>query len=267
MLCGLKERELNMSTVSLAMVTWNRASVLKKAMHHSLNNTGRKWDELIWVDNGSNQFEEMQKIMEPYSPTVTCRFKENRGMHVGYNTAFSLCRSDYILIYPPDCLYPDGWLDLMVEYIETLPTTDIVAMYSVPMDTVPERYRGSKTIETINGLPVIRAMPMETHIFKRRLLSQIGYWREDFGLYGWGDVEWTLRAERYLNEKKINYYVIPNITYDHLGSEGATEFKDGLKEGDTKEYWEWKKHQSALAGNHAVMDKCRKENYPYYSPF
>jgi len=254
-----------MSTVSLMLLTWNRASVLEKAMKHSLNNAGHKWDELIWVDNGSEQFVEMVHIMAPYEPTASCFFKKNTGMQRGYNTGMSLCRSKWMILLGCDCLYPDNWLKTFMTYVETIPNTGMASMYSVPIEGVQERYRKSREIEIVNGLPILRAMPMETPCFRRDLFAKVGYWREDFGMYGWGDVEWTLRCERVLTELGLQYYVIPNQIYQHLGSEGATEFKPD--NGDTREYWEWKKQESNRPENHDIMEKCRQENYPFYSPF
>lgn len=258
-----------MATVSLVTLTWNRASTFKKAIEHSLGNAGRKWDELIWVDNGS-RFLELNQIIQtirPWKPTSSCIMHQNTGMQRGFNTGMSLCRSDYIALLPPDCLYPDGWLETLMTYVETLPNTGMVSIYSVPIENYPERWRGSNQVETLQGLQVLRAMPMETPCFKRELLSKVGYWREDFGLYGWGDVEWILRCERYMNEVGINYYVIPNVRCNHLGSEGAQVFKEGLEYGDTREYWEWKKKQAYLQSNLDLMNKCQRDNFPFYSPF
>lgn len=256
-----------MATVSLFCLTWNRVELLKKTLPVTLEQAGYAWDELIWVDNGSDAIEhyQMNLLMNGLPITARCFFDHNTGMPRGYNTCMSLCRSDYVVFLGPDMILPQDWLKTFMDYVTKIPETGMASMYNVPIEFMPERYRGSKEIEMKNGLPILKAMPMDICIFKRDLFSKVGYYREDFGLYAWADVEWVLRCERVMNELGILYYVIPGIYNTHFGSEGSGLYKDGF--GDSPEYWKWKKEQSDLPSNHALMEKCRQENYQYYSPF
>lgn len=256
-----------MATVSVAFLTWNRASVLKRTMEITLNNAGVAWDEFVWTDNGSepDQYAEMDACLAQFNVTTKIRHSKNTGMPRGFNSSFAACRSDYVVMLAPDIIMPDNWLRTFMEYMALIEDAGIVALYTVPIDTVPERYRKNRSVEMINGLPVLRAMPFDQFIFRRSLLQKIGYWREDFGLYGWSDVEWIERCEKWLPPMGLNCYVIPNATCTHMGSEGAYEFKQGM-DADTPEYHAWKQQQSKLASNRELIQKCHREGYPIYFP-
>lgn len=256
-------------SISIALLSWNRASVFVKTMGVSLRNGGVDIEEIVWVDNGSepDQYEEMDAFMRQIPNVTRVRYPKNTGMPRGFNTAMALSRSKYVMLIGPDILFPDGWLKTFHTYIETIKDAGIVAAYNVPIESVPERYRfNTKEIEVVDGLPVRRAFPMEHYIFRRDIFPTVGYWREDFGLYGWADVEWLYRCERTLPRIGLNCYVIPEIIGVHLGSEGASEFKAGVTE-DTPEYHAWKKQEAFSEKNMALIGKCHAEGFKYYSPF
>lgn len=257
-----------MSTVSIALLTWNRASVFVKTMDQTLRNAGRIWDELVWTDNGSeqSQLQRMDGFMEQFKVTTKVRHSMNTGMHRGFNTSLCLSRSDYVVLLGPDVLMPDNWLKTFVEYMDKIPHAGIVAMHNVPIHLVPERYRKNREVEEVNGLPVLRAMPFDHFIIRRKIFADVGYWREDFGLYGWADVEWIERCERILPLLGMECFVIPGVHGNHLASDGAEEFKAGVSP-ETLDYHPWKQSQAALSSNHQILARCRAENFPYYSPF
>lgn len=256
-----------MKTVSLALLTWNRADVFLDTMNVSLRNGGMAFDEIIWVDNGSepDQYAMMEKFMAEFPNVTKVRYHKNTGMAQGFNTTLCLSRSDYIVLTGPDVYHPDGWVKLFYDYMETLPDAGIVAQYTVPIESVPERYRASREIEIVNGLPVLRAMPMDHYCIRRSIFQTVGYWREDFGPYGWSDVEWLYRCEKMLPTMGLNCYVIPGVKSNHLGSEGAYEFKPG--NGDTEDYHAWKNKEAHKPSNIDLIKKCRAAGHPHYSPF
>lgn len=256
-----------MSTVTVSLLTWNSISTIKQALDVSFHNTGRKWDELVWVDNGSepDQLAVMKEVMAEYEPMTKIFYPKNTGMQRGFNTCLSIPRTDYVLPFCPDIPMMDDWLSIFMEYVEKIPNTGVATMYDVPISTAPERYRGSGEVEMINGLRILRAMPMGLFIVKRALLKWLGYFREDFGLYGWGDVEWAYRVERILPEIGQQFYVIPDHIIGHLGCPAAYPFDESRLE--SREYWEWKQKEMKLMQNDQVMSSARETNWPFYSPY
>jgi hypothetical protein len=107
------------------------------------------------------------------------------------------------------------------------------------------------------------AMPIGRRMLSRRLLSEIGFFREDFGMYGWDDVEWGYRAERVCKEKGLQCLNLVNLTAEHLGTEGNV----GYDHKDEHAYWAWKKSQVDDPEKLALLKKCAAENYPHYNPY
>lgn len=249
---------------SWIVLTHNRADKVAKAMQHNVACAGDIHDELIWVDNGST--DHIADVMLSYHPDCFVRFPTNLGVAVGYNTAMFQATQELIVITGCDMLMPKNWLRTFKQYHEEIENTGIACMYSKPLLQVPERARPSIGFwerKRCNDLEYIPAMPIERRAFKKSLLEKIGYLREDFGLYGWEDVEWAHRAERVCKELNLLTYVIPDMKPKHLGTEGADPF-DGQ---DSPEYHAFKLKEASCPKKQALMKWCRENNYPYYNPY
>lgn len=225
--------------------------------------------ERICVDNGScedlgydDDGHEVGLLMWRFS-NINVFNSKNLGVAKGYNQGLSMATGDYIVITGCDRVMPKHWLSIWIHHFEKIPNTGIISCYSVPMDSVPERKRDPKKEIEVNGMKIIPAMPMEAKIFSRDLHRKIGYLREDFGLYGWEDVEWGHRAERVTKELGLINYIIPGMQAEHLGSEGIKEW-NGI---DDKEYHEFKQKESSDPKKKELMDRCWKENFKYYNPY
>lgn len=238
--------------ISWLVLTFNRANCVEKAMAHNIASAGTDWHELVWVDNGST--DHMADVMSAFHPDVALRFQVNRGVAHGYNRAIQLSSGDHLVITGCDMLMPDGWLKTMKDHLEAIPETGVMSIYCAPLDRVPERVRGKP--EALHGRQIVRAMPMGRRIFSREFLMACGYFREDFGLYGWEDVEWGYRAERLCEERGLVSYTVPGLVARHLGGET-----------DSPEYRAWKKAQASDPAKHELMERCRAEGWPYYNPF
>lgn len=250
--------------ISWVVLTYNRADFVKQAMSHNFKNMGGYHDvELIWVDNGST--DGVHAVMRDFNPSISVLHRENLGVAKGYNRGFALATGDYIVVTGCDMLMSPRWLDTFVQYVEKIPTTGIACMYHRRLHEVPERMRKGNAWkkEKRAGLDIIHAMPIERRIFKRDLLGKIGFLREDFGLYGWEDVEWGYRAERVCDELGLLYYVIPDMHPYHLGTEGMNAH-DG---NDDKEYHAFKQREARDIKKLELMEQCRAKNWPYYNPF
>jgi len=225
-------------------------------MVHNLKNAGYPIGELVWVDNGST--DGVREVMKKFGPAVSVLHDRNLGVAKGYNRAFALATGDWIVLTGCDMLMPDKWLEKMVEYTEAIPTTDVVAMFSVPFAACTERLIGEMNMCSAGNWQ--KAIPMGRRMMRRSVLSRAGYLREDFGLYGWEDVEWARRCVA----KGLNCYAIPGMVAEHLGTEGVKMF-DG--KGDSKDYHAFKQEQVKDPAKIALMHKCQVEGYPFYTPF
>jgi GT2 family glycosyltransferase len=259
--------------ISWVILTHNRFDIVDQALAHNYKVCGDKkslLNEIIWVDNGTQNVHLNDLSFINSLADIKILNQSNLGVAKGYNRGISIATGDYIVITGCDRLMPENWLKTWIDHIEFIHNTGIISCYSKPIEHVPERYRGRKPdlegtqeCEIHEDRFIVQAMPIEAKIFSRALHHQIGYLREDFGLYGWEDVEWGLRAERVTKELGLINYIIPGMIAQHLGTEGTQEW-DGKED---KAYHEFKKIQCEDPNKKELMEKCRKENYPYYNPY
>jgi GT2 family glycosyltransferase len=251
--------------ISWVMLTYGRGETVKRSFEHNLEKAGRKHDELIWVDNGSKHedFTTLTQTLWPHT-SANIFHRENQGVAKGYNRGMSIATGDVIVITGCDRLMADQWMATLELYFNGIPHTGIISVYSQPNESVPERFKEAKPIiEEFDQLEIIQALPIGAKMFRRDLLKDIGYLREDFGMYGWEDVEWAYRAQRYCDRKGLLSYIIPGFTSEHMGSEGVEEYNGK----DAKEYHEFKKREAMDPKKSEVMNWCRDNDFPYYNPY
>jgi GT2 family glycosyltransferase len=245
--------------ISWIILTHNRFDTVRRSFHHNYINSGHPVDEIIWCDNGSNQ-DKNDMPLPLKEADVKIFNKENLGVAKGYNRAISMSTGTHIVITGCDRLMPENWLKTWVEHFKDIPKTGVISCYSYPLKEVPER---GGLLYFMNDKPVNEVIPMEAKIFSRQLHNTIGYLREDFGLYGWEDVEWGYRAHRVTNELGLTNYIVNGMISKHLGSEGVKNWNGE----DSKEYHEFKKKESQDPKKKELLEKCKKENWPYYNPY
>lgn len=249
-------------TVSWVILTYNRCHIVDEAITHCMNHAGDSWDELVWVDNGSNfqDFDYLDNVV--IDADISIRNKENKGVAKGYNQAIGLATKDYIVITGCDMMMPKNWLKTFKDYVTKIPETGVACMYSSHWTTKPERIR-LFGIDDTHALPIVHAMPIERRIFKRELLADIGYFPESFGLYGFDDLAWAKRAEKVCASKGLLTYVIPDMVAEHLGTEGI-EAADGK---DDPEYHNFKRQEAADPAKRVELQRLKDLGWPRFSPF
>lgn len=256
-----------MSTdISWALLTFNRAGTVIKAVPDMYHKSGYPIKELSWCDNGSTPLEratiaEMLMNEVPIADSTSIHNARNLGVDKGYNRAISMTTCPWILITGCDRIFPKDWLKKMVEVAESGKDVKVISVYSHTIDKLNERVRGG-TYE-IGGHKVQTAMPFGARMFHRDLLKAAGYFREDFGLYGWSDIEFSERQMRVCKEKGWDYVVMLDVVAEHLGDEGSAEYK-GL---DPNEYWQFKQKEVKDPKKQEVLKWCAENKYPFFNPY
>jgi GT2 family glycosyltransferase len=248
---------------SWILLTYNRAEVVEKCFDHNLSNAGAGITEAIWVDNGSDSFEmgRLELIKDCLEIDVVIKNTQNKGVARGYNQGYVLATGSHVVITGCDRLMPKDWLSKFKRCFELIPETGIVSIYSKSQEQVPERFIGDPDV--VQGIKIQECMPFEARILSRELLNKIGYLREDFGLYGYEDIEWSNRAQRVTKELGLINYTFPDMIATHIGNEGIEEF-NGTEDQD---YHDFKKQELVDPKKLEVFNQCVKDNFPYYNPF
>lgn len=239
-----------MLRVSLVMLTYNQAETLARSMAHNITHAGAPLHELIWVDNGSTG--DVHEVMRAYHPDVSILNKTNLGVSKGYNRGYALATGDYVVITDADMLMPDGWLATFVAYLIAIPHTGVACMFH---HEVKDKKR---PVEYFNRLAYHPCLPFGRRIVSREFLTKrIGFLREDFGLYGWEDIEWAHRATRVCRQEGRICYSIPDNYAIHLGTH----------ELDPVDYRAFKTREGADPKRQDVFEQSRVMNFPYYNPY
>ncbi len=246
--------------VSLVVLTYNRGDIVKQAMEHNIKHAGDKIDEIIWVDNGST--DNVREVMNEFSPDVSVLNKTNLGVAKGYNRGLALSTKPLIAITGCDRLMPDDWLKKMKAAFED--NVAVISCYSKQIQMVPERLY--MDLGTAMWTTRITCLPLEARLMRRSLLKDAGYMREDFGLYGWEDVEYAHRLMRVIRNAGMESYTFNGFVAKHLGHEGNSGGYRANK-ADSNEYWQFKRRESEDSRKLDLLKKCESEGFKFYRPY
>jgi GT2 family glycosyltransferase len=246
--------------ITLVVLTFNRKPIVQRALTQVISSAGVLIDEFVYVDNGSSDGVE-KWVVKTFKPDVIVLNKVNLGVAKGYNRGFALATGEWIVLTGCDMLMPTDWLLKMKTAAETIPRSGVVCIFSHRLADVPERIRGPERI--VKGIKIQPVIPLERRLISRELLGRVGYLREDFGLYGWEDVEWAERCFMRCKEAKLLPYVLPDDIAEHLGTEGVSP-TDGK---DPTEYHAFKAREVDEPYKKVLLQECRHLRYPYYNPF
>jgi hypothetical protein len=114
---------------SIIILNWNGAEMLRRylpSVVKSLQPSAlSRQAELIVADNGST--DNSLKVLADEFPTVrTIVLDRNYGFAEGYNRAIEQTDSQYTVLLNSDVETPEGWLEPLLDYLETHPDTAAV---------------------------------------------------------------------------------------------------------------------------------------------
>ena len=115
-----------MKECSIIILNWNGAKHLRTYLPSVVAHT--KGAELIVADNGSTD-ESLEVIAKEFPTVKTIVLDKNYGFAEGYNRAISLLTTqdsllhtpEYVVLLNSDVETPEGWLDPLLDYMESHP--------------------------------------------------------------------------------------------------------------------------------------------------
>lgn len=245
--------------ISLVYLTFNRKDAVIKTLIPNLEYAGYPIHEIVHVDNGSSgNFADW--FDDVFEPNVQVRHKTNLGVSKGYNRGMALATGSHIVITGVDRLMPKGWLRDWVTCFEKIPHTAAVCMFS-SISKRHHRHRYLSEPEQIQGINLTRCLPYEARMHSREFLMRTGFFREDFGLYGFEDLEWAGRAGRVAREQGLITYTTPKIAETIVGD----DYEFLMPDGST--YQAFKDKYAHDEEGKRKWNNLIEANYPYYNPF
>jgi glycosyltransferase involved in cell wall biosynthesis len=227
--------------VNISMVTYNRLEFTKEAIHSIAEHTMYPY-VLTVVDNGSTD-ETREYLIEAQKEGIIKNLVllgKNMGVARASNLAWHLePLSAYYVKFDNDIVIrKKDWLSDMVSVIEGVPGLGAVAYNFEPISYPLTTESGMKIRikqGTLGGACIL--VPNRT----REIL---GYWSEEYGLYGEEDLDYGFRI---LKAKMLNAYMENEDIGEHLPAgraarieTGSMSASDGVEERTHGEYRKWK---------------------------
>ncbi len=199
--------------VSIILNVWGgdaaRLDVTKRCLEAAFADTGWGDCEVLACDNGS-QDAKLQALVRALPFLAHFRINDrNLGNYQMLNQSLLRATGDYLCVIDPDILLPAKWLGKLVEANQAIPESGISGIYTVSDHGKAAVVNGAR-IEVRNPGGVFG-----TKFFARSLLDEIGYFCEDYGVYGRGDGDYARRAAL---SGRTNYY-LEGLEAEHLGDD------------------------------------------------
>jgi len=258
---------------NIGLVTFNRLEYTKQSIESILKTTQSKW-KLTVVDNGSTDgtVEYLQKLHgESYIDNLIC-LESNIGVAKAANIAWLLepnagffVKIDNDIIVSKDC-----WLFDMINLMKANASLGLVG-YNVENKSYPliENENGTrfrKTDGNIGGAVVL--IPANTR-------NLIGYWSEEYGLYGEEDADYSAR----IKASGLEYaYMEDEDAMFHLPGGKAAEIdpktfvaRESLENEDFPAYRIWKdqeRQKNLVQGGLYIRNRIGYQNkwMPIFKP-
>lgn len=113
-----------MKKVSVVILNWNGAEMLRKFLPSVLKFTNSELAEVCVADNGSTD-NSVEIIQNEFPMVRLIVFKENYGFAEGYNKAIDFVDTEYVVLLNSDVEVTERWIEPVLEYMES--NSDVAA--------------------------------------------------------------------------------------------------------------------------------------------
>ena len=114
-----------MKKVAVIILNWNGAALLRRYLPTVIAGTDAAIADVIVADNGSTD-ESLQVLREEFPDVKVLEFDQNYGFAQGYNLAIGQTMYPYTVLLNSDVRTPDGWLNPLLDYMESRPEVGAV---------------------------------------------------------------------------------------------------------------------------------------------
>ncbi len=105
---------------SVIILNWNGAEMLRRYLPSVVANTTLPDSEVVVADNGSSD-ESVEVLTQEFPSVHIIPLDQNYGFAEGYNRAIAQTDSEYVVLLNSDVEVTPGWLETLIEYMESHP--------------------------------------------------------------------------------------------------------------------------------------------------
>lgn len=198
--------------VSIILCTYNRATLLRRAINSALYQSFPDW-ELVVVDDGST--DSTRKLIAEYmkkEERISYFFQPNAGLASARNTGMQRAKGDLLCFLDSDDEFAPEHLERRVKYLEKYPTIDFLHGGMQLVGPKKKQYVVNLT-DPSKKIHLSECHVGGTFFFRRKILRRV----KTFNPIPFGeDFDFYTRAEKYFTVRKVRY---PTYIY-HLEAEG-----------------------------------------------
>lgn len=114
-----------MKQVAVIILNWNGAGLLRHYLPTVIEGTDTSIADIIVADNGSTD-DSLQVLEQEFPQVQVVKFDKNHGFAEGYNLAIGQTMHPYTVLLNSDVRTPQGWLNPLLDYMETHPDVGAV---------------------------------------------------------------------------------------------------------------------------------------------
>jgi GT2 family glycosyltransferase len=236
-------RDKNISSCDIIIPVWNQFELTKDCVENIMKNTGYPY-RLIIIDNASDNTTRLylEGLKKTASPELTLiRNEENIGFVKAVNQGLKVSDAPYVCVMNNDTIPAPHWLENMVEFAETHKDIGLVnpqcnGHLNTPIDIYARQLEKDKGVYM--EMNQCQGFCM---LIKRELIERIGYLDEEFGIGGFDDTDYSMRAHKagYRCAAIKNAYVYHRL---HASFDKSGDREDWVKRNQNIYYEKWGKH-------------------------
>lgn len=239
-------------TVTIMGLTYMRKDVTEKVYTNNLKNAGYDY-ELMVCDNGHRNDDAYEhdspvKFIESLKPNYFRKNTYNEGIARALNQMIIRSKADLVFFMPSDIILPNNWLKIMVEYATDIPQSGIIGFegqdLKLPLQNFETKQGTNKMVNCQTKIVLDGCQIFGATMITRNLINTIGYFCEDYLLFGFEDSDYCFRSQI----AGFRNYYIPGLKSEHI----ANDSDSGSLYRQEKDF--------ALWGN-AGMHRWRMHNY------
>lgn len=146
--------------VSIIIPAYRAAGYIQAAIDSVFAQTFKDY-EVIVVNDGSPDTEELERVLEPYRERILYIKQENRGVSAARNVAIRASRSPFIAQLDPDDLWEPEYLAVQIETIERDPSIDVLYPNALVFGDMPEAGREFMEVAPSEGEVTFESLIMQ----------------------------------------------------------------------------------------------------------
>ena len=251
-----------MKICDIIVPVWNHPEFTRSCIEGLLENT-RYPHRLLLIDNGSQPEtgEYLESLKKKNAKIKLLRNAENLGFIKAVNQGLALSDAPYVCVLNNDTLPGPSWLSELVDFAEKHPDMGLLNPLSsghAGRNMTIEDFAGKVLRSGKNKYMEMNQCQGFCMLIKREVIEKIGYLDERFGIGGFDDTDYSMRAHLagYKCACVYSAYVYhrEHKTFDKLGDRKALQ-----KEAEKRYFEKWPRHKRIAIAFSPVKNTSDKD--------